>query len=389
MTLLGSDGSSPGPGDASGGPESGGPRPPQEGVPLGQGNVTEVTRDGLRNVVSDRLAQTGAHGGRKRRSRRGDPNAMVPEAEFTSYYGRPVVKAAPWTNDIPAYLFMGGLAAGSSLVAAAADLTGRPVTRQAGRYTALAALLGSSYALIHDLGRPERFYNMLRVARLTSPMSMGTWILSAYAPAAGAAAVAELAPHVPGLPVWVRSVTPVAGRIAGISAAALAPALASYTSVLLSDTATPSWREGWRQLPVVFVSGAAASGAGIGLLAPLEESGPARRLAVGSAAVGIAAAYWLEHGTGLAGTAYSEGKAAPLTRASRGLLATGAALALAGRRSRAVSALAGLCLLSGSAIKRFSTFEAGLQSARDPKFTVVPQRERLRKGQQASERPIP
>src|SRR5436309_6329001 len=95
----------------------------------------------------------------RRRRRRSDPNAVVPEAEFTSYYGRPIVKAAPWTNDIPAYLFMGGLAGGSSLVAAAADLTGRPVTRQAARGTALLAIAGSAYALIHDLGRPERFYN--------------------------------------------------------------------------------------------------------------------------------------------------------------------------------------------------------------------------------------
>ena len=48
---------------------------------------------------------------------------MVPEATFTSYYGRPIVKPSPWEADIPAYLFAGGLAAGSSLIAAGADLT--------------------------------------------------------------------------------------------------------------------------------------------------------------------------------------------------------------------------------------------------------------------------
>ncbi len=50
---------------------------------------------------------------------------MVPEADFTSYYGRPVVKASPWEADIPAYLFLGGLAAGSALLGAGAAATGR------------------------------------------------------------------------------------------------------------------------------------------------------------------------------------------------------------------------------------------------------------------------
>ena len=79
-------------------------------------------------------------------------------------------------------------------------------------YGALVAIAGSAYALIHDLGRPERFYNMLRIARLTSPMSMGTWILSVYGPFAGAAAATELVPFLPGLPKWVHTIAPAAGR---------------------------------------------------------------------------------------------------------------------------------------------------------------------------------
>ncbi|HMA47673.1 MAG TPA: NrfD/PsrC family molybdoenzyme membrane anchor subunit, partial [Frankiaceae bacterium] len=134
-------------------------------------------------------------GGRARRrhdrARRPDPQAVVPAAAFTSYYGRPVVKAAPWENDIPAYLFLGGLAAGSSVLGAGADLTGRPVLRRAGRVSALAAVLASFGALVHDLGRPERFHHMLRVAKPTSPMSMGTWILTGYGPLAGLAAASE------------------------------------------------------------------------------------------------------------------------------------------------------------------------------------------------------
>ena len=84
----------------------------------------------------------------------GGDRSMVPEATFTSYYGRPIVKPSPWEADIPAYLFAGGLAAGSSLIAAGADLTGRPTLRRVGRLGAIGALTFSMVALVHDLGRP-------------------------------------------------------------------------------------------------------------------------------------------------------------------------------------------------------------------------------------------
>ncbi|MGZ8742539.1 MAG: NrfD/PsrC family molybdoenzyme membrane anchor subunit, partial [Nocardioides sp.] len=139
---------------------------------------------------------SGPRRGRRKGGKGGD-RAMVPEATFSSYYGRPIVKPAPWENDIPAYLFTGGLAAGSSLLAAGADLTGRPVLRRSGRLGALVALGFSMAALVHDLGKPSRFLNMLRTAKLTSPMSVGTWILSLYGPFAGAAAAAELVDLLP------------------------------------------------------------------------------------------------------------------------------------------------------------------------------------------------
>ena len=120
---------------------------------------------------------------------------MVPPAEFTSYYGRPILKASPWEHDIPFYLFAGGVAAGSSVLSAGADLTDRPALRRTGRVAALVGLALSMVALVHDLGRPERFHHMLRVAKVTSPMSVGTWILTLYGPFAGLAAAAELVPR--------------------------------------------------------------------------------------------------------------------------------------------------------------------------------------------------
>jgi formate-dependent nitrite reductase membrane component NrfD len=353
--------------------------------------------------IADATAAPGptAPGRRGGRRRRGNPdNQVVPDVEFTSYYGRPVVKASPWEADIPAYLFLGGVAAGSSLLAAGADVTGRASLRRGGRIAALAAISGSLVALVHDLGRPERFLNMLRVAKPTSPMSVGTWILTVYGPMAGAAGAAELHSLLRGLlparlgPVplgWVSGLLGGLGRPTGIAAALIAPAVASYTAVLLTDTATPSWHEAHRELPFVFVGSAAAASGGLGLLvASAADSGPARRLAVGGALLELVAEHRMERSMGITAEPLHIGTAGRLMRASTALTSAGAVGAmlaglLPGRRGRIASAMSGAALLAGSACTRFGVFEAGQASARDPKYTVVPQRERLerRRAEQA------
>jgi hypothetical protein len=321
--------------------------------------------------------------GRAQGSRRGGDRVMVPEADFESYYGRPIVKPAPWEADIPAYLFSGGLAAGSSLLAAGADLTGRPALRRTGRLTSLGALGFSMAALVHDLGRPSRFLNMLRVAKLTSPMSVGTWLLSLHAPLAAAATAAELAGMLPQR--WQRGPVGLAlrlGRPAGLAAALTAPPVASYTAVLLADTATPSWHSAYQELPFVFCGSAAAASGGMGLIGtPLHQAGPARAFAVGGALVELAAEQRMERSMGLTAEPLHQEKAGRLMRASKLLTIAGAAGAVAGRRSRALSALSGAALMAGSWCTRFGVFEAGIQSARDPKYTVVPQRERVDRGE--------
>src|SRR3712207_4252456 len=100
-------------------------------------------------------------------------------------------------------------------------------------------------ALVHDLGRPERFLNMLRTVKFTSPMSVGTWILSTYGPFAGLAAAAEVAGLLPPGASSGRLRGPLRllrllGRPAGLVAGLTAPPVAAYTAVLLTDTATPS-----------------------------------------------------------------------------------------------------------------------------------------------------
>ncbi len=126
-----------------------------------------------------------------------------------SYYGRPIINPPVWEElDIAGYLFSGGLSGACAIIAAGADLTGRPRLARRTRLGAVGAIGVSLAALIHDLGRPERFLNMLRVFKPTSPMSVGVWILVAYSPLAAAAAASD-----------VLGIAPRAGRTAGLGAA--------------------------------------------------------------------------------------------------------------------------------------------------------------------------
>jgi formate-dependent nitrite reductase membrane component NrfD len=308
--------------------------------------------------------------GRKRRGGRRGEQAMVPEAEFSSYYGRPVVKEATWAPlDIAGYLFLGGLAGASSPLAAGAQLSCRPGLARPLKLGAAGAISLSLVALVHDLGRPARFLNMLRVFKPTSPMSVGVWILTAYAPAAGAAALGELVP--------LERLQPLA-KLGTAAAAMLGPAVASYTGVLIANTATPAWHEGHREMPFVFVGSAASAAAGLGLLgAPLGENTPARRLAVIGALAELGAVRLLQRRVGVVAETYKCGRAGLLMRTAEALTVVGVLGAIrAAHRTRLGAVLSGAALLSASACARFGIFEAGLQSARDPKYTVQPQRER-------------
>ncbi len=307
--------------------------------------------------------------------------SMVPEAEFTSYYGRPVVKPAPWGHEIAGYLFLGGVAAGSGLLAAGGQLTGRPTLRRNCRLSALTAVTLSAAALIHDLGRPERFVNMLRTIKLTSPMSLGSWILSAFSTGAGIAAAAEI-DRMTGerLPLGpLRRVLRAVEGPAGLEAAAFAPALAVYTAVLLGDTTTPTWNAAHEDLPFVFVSSASLASAGLAMVTtPVAETGPARCLAVLGVAGDLSATRVMQRRMDpVAAEPLRRGRAGQMLRWSGRLAAAGALGSLLGGRHRPVAVVSGLCLMAASALTRFGVFEAGMESAKDPRYTIEPQKRRL------------
>ncbi|WP_306189140.1 MULTISPECIES: NrfD/PsrC family molybdoenzyme membrane anchor subunit [unclassified Streptomyces] len=340
---------------------------------------SDVTRGGLRGVRPGRDAVPGAQdAGRSRRARRRrgrGEQPVVPEARFSSYYGRPILNKPTWQAlDIAGYLFLGGLAGASSLLAAGGQATGRPGLARVAKLGAAGAISGSLGALVHDLGRPARFLNMLRVFKPTSPMSIGSWLLAGYAPLTMAAAAADVTGR---------------GRVAGAgataAAACLGPAVATYTAVLLSDTAVPSWHEGYRELPFVFAGSASSAAAGLALAcAPAGQTAPARRMAVLGAGLELGAFQLMKRRMGLAAEPFEQGGPYRLLRAAELLTAGGAALAAytgtgtGRRRGRACAVTAGVALLTGSAALRFGVFHAGVDSAEDPRYTVVPQRERLR-----------
>ena len=344
----------------------------------------------------------GRGGGWKNRGADGNREMpMVEDVEFTSYYGRPIVKAPPWGDEIGAYLFLGGLAGGSSLLGFGAQLTDRPGLRIASRMTAIAATGVGGAALVADLGRPERFLNMMRVVKVSSPMSLGTWILSGFGVGSGVTFAIEL-DRITGeklLPLGpLRKVLHAMETPAAVESAFFATPLAAYTAVLLGATAVPTWNAAGRNgLPYVFVSSASMAAGGAAMaLAPVAETGPARLLAL----------------TGTAGEAYAmsamrkrmhpaevdpldDGEPGHKLHRAEKLLIAGAVGTAAvevgarvfakklggGWKTRAVlrglSVVSGAALAAASAYTRFGVLEAGIESTKDPRHVVEPQRARL------------
>lgn len=292
----------------------------------------------------------------------------VPETGETirTYYGQPVLKEPTWHWYIPAYFYLGGMAAGSSILAAGADLTGDARLARAAKVTAVAAIGGSAGALVADLGVPSRFHHMLRVFRPTSPMNVGSWLLGVYGPAVGVAALTDVSGR------FRRT-----GSLATWGAALVAPAIATYTAVLIADTAIPAWHDARRTMPSLFASGAAAAAGGV-VTAVVPESGPARSFAM---AGGCGEAVWssLQHRT-LApevAKAYHSPKAKRLNRFATIASVGGSALvALAGNRRPALARAGGVAIALAAAAERFSVVAAGHASAADPAATIAPQRRR-------------
>ena len=179
----------------------------------------------------------------------------------TGYYQIPLLKQPPWTWEIPLYFFVGGAAGAAGVIGAIADYTGadRELVKHA-RWIAAAGSVISPVLLVSDLGRPERFLNMLRVFKPQSPMSVGVWTLLGFSSGTAAAAFAAFLSdrYGPSLPLRVLEN---AGQAASL---AFGLPFSNYTGVLIGATTIPVWNQNAGELPLHF--GASGLGAGVGIL---------------------------------------------------------------------------------------------------------------------------
>jgi hypothetical protein len=292
-----------------------------------------------------------------------------PELGAAQPRSRPVIKEPVWTPEIPLYFYTGGLAGASAGLGLLSGLRGEDALARRAWALALAGSVASPALLISDLGMPKRFLNMLRMFKVTSPMSVGSWILAGF----GAATAPAAAHAITGGRFGA------AGRGAQVASALLGLPLSSYTGALIANTAVPAWHEARLELPFLFTAGAAASaGAACTVLSPVAEAEAARRLAVGGAAIEIGIALGMERRLQARGVGGGYDDVASLNRAATGLTLAGAAvIAARGARSRMAAVVGGTLVTAGAIAERWTVFRAGSRSAARPEDTIGPQRARL------------
>ena len=296
--------------------------------------------------------------------------------EGTTYYDLPAVKAGYYHWLVAAYFFVGGLASAAQFLAAAIDLTGgqqgRPAVRT-GRYLALLGALVSPPLLIADLHTPQRWYNMLRIFRPTSAMSIGSWSLSAFGIFSGLAAVGQALEDIFKLSVgrWL-------ARLAGLPAALFGGVVAIYTGTLLAATNIPLWIGGFPYLSSLFASSAASTAtAALALATPSDQKRIRRRLNLFSTIAGVAEfifALVIQRrwkSKGLSTLSQSPRLNATWYAGVFGLGIIGPFLihlfqAIAGRESRRATTLAAIATLIGGFLLRAVFIFGGRESAENP-----------------------
>ncbi len=289
-----------------------------------------------------------------------------------TYYERPAIKQPVWIWSIPAYFYVGGVAGAAMVMGMAAQVFGGAQMRAFDERCRWVGAIGGGIGtalLIHDLGRKGRFLFMLRVFRPTSPMSVGSWVLAAATPLSAGSAMLTFSNG------FLRR----AGQAAGIGAGFLGLPLATYTGVLISNTAVPLWQHARRSLPVLF---GASSVAGMGALFELMNLGPRERRVIDQFALAgrmaeLGAATWLERevaGVDRVAKPLREGVSGTLWTAAKVLTAASLAISLLPGKWRGRRVLAGSLGTLGAICLRFAIFHAGKASANDPRATFRQQR---------------
>jgi formate-dependent nitrite reductase membrane component NrfD len=300
-----------------------------------------------------------------RRGRGGEPPEVVQG---------PMMKAQVWTWEVPLYFWFGGMAAGASFVGLACDLAGDRRSARVARMVALGALAPSPPLLIMDLGRSGRFYNMLRIFKPRSPMSMGSWCLTAFGGLASAAVGADLLGR------------DREARALGAANAVVGGYLGSYAGVLLASTAVPVWSRSKWYLGPIFVSTATLTGAAatrLVLVATGTKAGDPTRLALVRVESGAMAAELLlseinHHRLGRLANVLEHGAGAKWFTGAKWLARTGLALRAARRRGLGEGAdhVTSVAFMAAALCFRFAWVRAGRSSAHDDEAVALNHRGR-------------
>ncbi len=303
-----------------------------------------------------------------------------------TYYDVPLLKEPVWKWMIPTYFYVGGVAGAAAALGAATQLarsqgTGTLIRRC--RLVAAGGAVASAALLIADLGRPARFLNMLRVFRPTSPMNMGTWILSAFGAMSTASAAAAL------LPISERQRR--LGDLAATGAGLVGLPLCTYTGVLVANTAVPIWHGTRRTLPILFAASGAAGGGAVLELFPPTPAGEAivHRFGIAGKVCELALTAVLEREAAAVPEVVRplrRGASGLLWRAAQGLSAAGLLCSLRSLGRPGYRGAAGVLGTLGALTLRLALMEAGRASARDPRATIAQQRAGRGAGDVVSER---
>ena len=303
----------------------------------------------------------------------------------SGYYGIPPIKKPHWTWQVPMYLWLGGIGAGSHLIATLVRFMGNgdPALLRASRYTTLFAMILSPILLIWDLGRPERFLNMLRIIKLRSPMSTGSWSISIFGTMSGLIATHQAAED--GLlgkdnPAAHAAKRFIPDRALAIVTLPFGLYVGAYTGILLIATSVPMWAKNWMLMgPTFLSSGFSNALSAMSLILNLGNWGEDKThymlLRAEKATIIIEAAL-------VGGSLYKMGRWGSPLRSKRlaptffgGTVIGGILLPLAllfglfGEESRNKSILTSLLVLAGGLLFRFDMVQGGKMSADDPEAT--------------------
>jgi formate-dependent nitrite reductase membrane component NrfD len=308
----------------------------------------------------------------------GGPRPVHPRATAeTGYYGLPLLKTPAWTWEVPIYFFTGGFAGAASIIGAVGKLTSsdEKLVRDARMLAAVGGTI-SPALLIADLGMPSRFLHMLRVFKIQSPMSVGSWTLVLFSSSASALAfldyVKRKSTHRGRYGRYALNVLENAAEFFSVISGAL---LSTYTGVLIGATAVPVWNANVGILPVHFAASGVGSAASL-----LELRGnctPAMNaLGMGAAAVETLVGASIELRQDRVLDPLKRGPSGWLTRIG-GLLAGPLPLALrvlslfaSGNRQRKLRKAAAVASIAGSVVTRFAWVQAGQASAKDPRIPL-------------------